>query len=160
MVVTEAVSVAIEEAHAQVRRIVVGVDGSDSSKDALRWAARMIPVIGDELEAVIAWDYPTNYGWAIATPDDWRPDIDADKVLQAVLDEVFGGDRPQRLVATVCQGHPSAVLLDAARHATMLVVGGRGHGRFAGRLLGSVSTACAEHALCPVLVVHHKPAPA
>jgi nucleotide-binding universal stress UspA family protein len=53
------------------------------------------------------------------------------------------------------------VLIDASQGATMLVVGSRGHGGFAGLLLGSVSANVAEHASCPVLIIHgHQPLPA
>ena len=138
-------------------RIVVGVDGSEASKSALRWAARMAPVVGGSLHAVIAWDYPRSYGWSMAVPDDWRPDLDADKLVQSMVDEVFGATRPAGLTVEVRQGHPSNVLVESARHAAMLVVGSRGHGGLTGVLLGSVSRACVEHARCPVLVVHDDP---
>jgi hypothetical protein len=64
-----------------------------------------------------------------------------------------GGD-PQPVDLVVRQGGAAAVLIDQSRDADLLVVGSRGHGGFAGLILGSVSTACAEHAHCPVLVVH------
>ena len=51
-------------------RIVVGVDGSEGSKDALRWAARQSELTGATLEVVTGWDYPAFYGWAPAIPDD------------------------------------------------------------------------------------------
>jgi nucleotide-binding universal stress UspA family protein len=138
------------------RRLVVGLDGSEPSKAALRWAARIAPVVDATIDAVIAWDYPQ----ALGVPgyvDDWRPDLDAEKVLQDSLDAAFAGDRPQGLRALVRQGPARQVLLQASSGAEMLVVGSRGHGGFAGLLLGSVSAACAEHAHCPVLVVHAEP---
>jgi Universal stress protein family len=51
-------------------RIVVGVDGSEGSRNALRWAARQATYTGAALEAVIGWEYPAFYGWAAAIPDD------------------------------------------------------------------------------------------
>jgi nucleotide-binding universal stress UspA family protein len=135
-------------------RIVVGVDGSESSKLALRWAARLIPVVGGSIEAVISWEYPSSYGWGPGVPTDWRPEIVAAKVLEQAFDEVFGPDRPADLTSTVREGRASFVLLDVSAGADLLVVGSRGHGGFAGLLLGSVSGACSEHATCPVLVVH------
>jgi nucleotide-binding universal stress UspA family protein len=138
------------------RRIVVGVDGSASSKAALRWAALLATATGAIIEAIIVWEFPQTYGGPVAL-DDWHPDLDAGEVLQQTVDEVFGAQRPPGLQTTVARGHARDVLLSASDDAEMLVVGSRGHGGFAGLLLGSVSAACAEHAHCPVLVAHGDP---
>ena len=135
----------------------MGVDGSQSSKSALRWAARLQPVFGGQIEAVTSWEWPSSYGWGVALPSDWRPDLDAAKALESAVDEVFGSDRPAGLVCSVREGRASYVLLEASDGADLLIVGSRGHGGFAGLLLGSVSTACTEHAKCPVLVAHGDP---
>lgn len=134
-------------------RIVVGVDGSESSKAALRWATRLLPVTGGWIDAVIAWHPPASYGLAYAPPD-WNPEKDAETVLSRAVDEVFGADRPAGMRLIVREGNPAKVLLDESNDADLLVVGSRGHGGFAGLLLGSVSAHCAEHATLPVLVVH------
>ena len=134
--------------------IVVGVDGSDPSKSALRWAAQLAPALGGTIEAVTAWEFPiiwpTEGGAAIW----WQPEDEARKILDETLKSVFGQSPPEGLIRSINQGHPANVLLDASKSAKMLIVGSRGHGGFAGLLLGSVSSACAEHATCPVLVVH------
>jgi nucleotide-binding universal stress UspA family protein len=134
-------------------RVVVGVDGSEESKLALQWAAKIADATGGYVEAVIAWQYPASFGWAVP-PSDWNPAQDADKTLTQTVDEVFGAQRPHDLALTVTEGYPARVLVVAARGATMLVVGSRGHGGFAGMLIGSVSANVAEHAQCSVLVVH------
>jgi nucleotide-binding universal stress UspA family protein len=133
--------------------IVVGVDGSEPSKQALRWAVKVAAPFGARLVAVAAWDYPSTYGWA-AWPVDWDLAKDTQKLLTETVDEVFGADRPADLELLVHQGGASAVLLKESAGALMLIVGSRGHGGFAGLLLGSVSANVAEHAKCPVLVVH------
>ena len=133
-------------------RVVVGVDGSEESKQALRWAQRVCAATGARLEAVTAWEFPTSYGWA-AVPLQYNPAEDMDKVLTQTVDEVFGSDRPKDMVLSVREGHPAKVLNEASHGAMMLVVGSRGHGGFYGMLLGSVSANVAEHATCPVLVV-------
>jgi nucleotide-binding universal stress UspA family protein len=97
---------------------------------------------------------PTGGFGYMTTPVDWDPAIGMEKALVDTLDLVFGAERPADLQVRVQEGHPTKVLLDAARGARMLVLGSRGHGGFAGLLLGSVSSACAERATCPVVVVH------
>jgi nucleotide-binding universal stress UspA family protein len=135
-------------------RIVVGVDGSESSKQALRWAARLSAAESSHIEAITAWDYPQAYNSPV--DPNWRPDLDAEMILDDTLREVFGDDRPAGLDPIVRHGPPRTVLIDASEGAELLIVGSRGHGGFAGLLLGSVSSACSEHAHCPVLVLHDK----
>jgi nucleotide-binding universal stress UspA family protein len=137
-------------------RLVVGVDGSEPSKAALRWAARFLASNGGRIDAVIAWHVPPSYGWAFTDPE-WHPDQNAEKVLTETVDAVFGTDRPPGTRLIVREGNPAKALLDETKDAELLVVGSRGHGGFAGLLLGSVSAKCAEHAKCPVLVVHSTP---
>jgi nucleotide-binding universal stress UspA family protein len=144
-------------------RIVVGVDGSKSSQQALRWARFLAGTTGCAIEAVIAWQPLSAYSWGTmgwaAYPGDWDPAADAHKVLTDNVEEVFGPDVAATITMTAREGGAAQVLLEASAGARMLVVGSRGHGGFAGLLLGSVSSACAEHASCPVLVVHGETAP-
>jgi nucleotide-binding universal stress UspA family protein len=135
------------------RRIVVGVDGSGHSLDALRWAAHFAAVFGAGLDAVATWQYPQSFGWAGVAPE-WNPSQDMAKVLDDAVLAVFGDQLPEGLRLLVQEGGAAKVLLDAGEGAVMLVVGSRGHGGFAGLLLGSVSANVAEHASCPVFIVH------
>jgi nucleotide-binding universal stress UspA family protein len=134
-------------------RIVVGVDGSPESKQALRWAAQLAGLTGANIDVVTAWQYPVSFGWA-AVPYDGSFSPDVEKALVAAVDEVFGERRPTNVALTVREGNATAVLLAESKGALMLVVGSRGHGGFAGLMLGSVSAHVAEHAHVPVLVVH------
>jgi nucleotide-binding universal stress UspA family protein len=132
-------------------KIVVGVDGSESSRQALRWAARHAKLSGASLEVVTCWETPPNYRWDVSAHFD--PGGDAEHSLQATVAEVLGEDPGITIKLTVVEGHPVPVLLDAAQGAPLLVVGSRGHGAFTGMLLGSVSHHCVGHAPCPVTVV-------
>jgi nucleotide-binding universal stress UspA family protein len=134
-------------------RIVVGVDGSESSKNALRWAARQARYTGATLEAVIGWEFPAFYGWAMIMSDDVDFGQLAERALTDTIDEVFGADRPSRLVTRVVCRHPALALVEASQGAELLVVGSRGYGGFKDALLGSVSTYCVHHAHCPVTVI-------
>jgi nucleotide-binding universal stress UspA family protein len=138
---------------AQQNRIVVGVDGSNPSKQALQWALFLSHTMDATVEAVMVWQPTPGYGF-VPPPDEWSPATEARNVLRSTVDEVFGAHTPDGLQLTLREGSVAGELLEAGRAARMLVVGSRGHGGFAGLLLGSVSAACAEHALCPVLVVH------
>jgi nucleotide-binding universal stress UspA family protein len=132
--------------------VVVGVDGSDQSLVALRWAAEYTRLTSATLRAVTAWHCPTTYGIA----PDWT-DMDfvaeARDQLEASLTQALGDSPGIPLETSVVEGQSAPVLLEAARDADLLVVGSHGHGRFAGMLMGSVSTHCVEHASCPVVVV-------
>ena len=139
-------------------RVVVGVDGSVPSQQALRWGAHLAAAFGAGLDAVTSWDFPASYGFG-AVPSDWDPATDMRKVLDETVQAVFGDQPPAGLRRLVREGGAAKVLLDASQDAIMLVVGSRGHGGFAGLLLGSVSANVAEHASCPVLVIHGDQAP-
>jgi nucleotide-binding universal stress UspA family protein len=134
-------------------RIVVGVDGSEPSRKALRWAASAAEATGATVDALTVWHLPVSYGWSFV-PDEWNPSVDATHSLNKAVDAAFPDGRPSRLNLVVKEGVPAKVLLEESKTATLLVLGCRGHGGVAGLLLGSVSANCAEHASCPVLVVH------
>ena len=138
-------------------RIVVGVDGSAPSAQALRWAVALAKLTGQEIHAVSAWTPPTAYGWGPIIDDtDWEEN--ARVVLADAVKAALDDDAPLVRQETV-HGHPAQVLLDAAAGAELLVVGNRGRGGFAGLLLGSVSRHVSAHAACPVLVVHEDDSP-
>ena len=138
-------------------RVVVGVDGSEPSYQALRWAAKIADASGAHIDAVAAWQYSIPFGW---TNPSWDPRADMEKVLSETVHAALG-ERPPDMNLVVCEGNPARVLLEKSAGALMVVVGSRGHGGFAGLMLGSVSTAITQHASCPVLVIRgDKPVPA
>lgn len=143
------------ESSTPAQGIVVGVDGSPLSIEALRWAARLQPTVGGPIRAIAAWHVPTSSAAFVQYPGiDWNPEQDAAGILDEALTEAFGDSRPEGLTASTVEGRPAQVLVEASEGASMLVVGSRGLGGFMGLLLGSVSRACAEHAKCPVMVLH------
>ena len=133
-------------------RIVVGVDGSESSMAALRWAVRQAKLTGSSVDAVIAWRVPSGYGLAPIADGGLDFEGDAKKILADALNEV-GGAANVVIRPTVVEGYPADVLVWSARGADLLVVGSRGHGGFTSALLGLVSHHCVHHASCPVLVI-------
>ena len=134
-------------------RIVVGIDGSEGSKHALRWAVRQAGFTGAAVEAVSAWEYPAYFGWAQGMPSDYDLAGFAQQALTETLDEVLGPERPTWLRTRVVQGHPAQVLVEASAGAELLVVGSRGYGGLADVMLGSVSTYCVHHAHGPVTII-------
>jgi nucleotide-binding universal stress UspA family protein len=151
---------AMDEQKHQNRRIVVGVDGSDQSRAALRWALRQAELTGAEVQAVIAWTYAVmGYGWApvlAADEADWGET--AAKTLAGVVADEADPAAEVRVSTSVVEGNAAQVLLKAAEGAELLVVGSRGHGGFAGALLGSVSQHCAHLAPCPIVIVRNRDA--
>jgi nucleotide-binding universal stress UspA family protein len=135
--------------------IVVGVDGSEESKEALRWALEEARLRDATLRAVYAWHNPYLLAPGFGPPEDFRPDAlreQAAETLDAVIKEVVGTS-DVNVDTVVVEGPAGSVLVEAAEGAELLVVGSRGHGGFVGLLLGSVSQQCVTHAPCPVLVV-------
>ncbi len=133
-------------------RIVVGIDGSPSSLDALDWAARQADLTGCSLEIVMTWLWPSSYGWAVPIPTDFDPEEDVRRSLETAVDRVRARYPNLRIDPRVVSGHPAPILVEASKGADLLVVGSRGHGEFVGMLIGSVSEFCATNGHCPVLV--------
>lgn len=135
-----------------VRTVVVGIDGSPDSHRALKWAmdeaarvpSRFVLVHGVEVGVAAASPYGTGVLFE-----------QLEEGGRTILDEVLAEVRAAGFEAEgrVEVGSAAHALIEASRDADLLVVGCRGHGGFAGLLLGSVSAACAHHAHCPVVVV-------
>lgn len=136
-------------------RIVVGVDGSEASVAALRWAVAEAALRSAEVEAVHAWTYPplTSIPGVMPPPTFARDELagDARKVLDEACAKVDARDVHVRRIVT--EGAAAHRLVDQAKGADLLVVGSRGHGGFVGLLLGSVSHQVAHHAPCPVAII-------
>jgi len=135
--------------------VLVGVDGSPASDAALGFAFEEADRRGGVLRALHSWEPP-------ASP--WRgerwPLSGSAKVAAAEGRRVREWIQPWHdrhpLVAVeqnVTSDRPAVALIEAAKDATLLVVGSRGHGGFAGLLLGSVSQQVIHHAACPVAVI-------
>jgi nucleotide-binding universal stress UspA family protein len=134
--------------------VVVGVDGSQESRDALRWGLRFARLTGAGVRALTAWQYPASYAWAPAILDQVDPEGDARRMLKQTVEEVLaGGDVVVH--AEVVRGPAGIALTQAAKGAEALVIGSRGHGALTGMLLGSVSEYCLHHATCPVVIIRH-----
>lgn len=147
----------MSEQQAERPRIVVGLDGSQASNEALKWAAEEAKLLGATVEAIHAWQLPPTYGWGPVVPS---PNLDLSENAQATvreaLKEVFGESVPDYVHATIVEGQAAHSLIEAAKGAHLLVVGSHGRGGFAGMLLGSVSQQCVQHATCPVVVIRGK----
>lgn len=143
--------------------IVVGVDGSPASKEALRWAAEEARIRGARLVAVHAWAFlppaPMAEPGMMPMPAvDYAGTIEAERAaaeseLDAVLEEVFPEGPPVSVERMLVEGGAGTVLEEAARDADLVVVGSRGRSGLTAALLGSVSKHVLQHASCPVVVI-------
>lgn len=142
--------------------IIVGVDGSEESQHALRWAAGEARMRGDQLVALHAYTSPIAYypyGEFPGGPDtrvheELRRQAEQ-LVADAVADVHQEHDGVHVVKKVVEDGQPARALTQEAGSDDILVVGSRGRGGFAGLMLGSVSQQAAQHAPCPIVVIPH-----
>ena len=138
------------------RTIVVGVDGSPHSRKALTWAAAEAARHGCDLLVVNVWEHTLlPPAGSVSVSERFVPDPSqrtADDLLQVIKDEL-GAQPPVVVRPLVRQGSPAEVLIEESAGADLLVVGRRGHGGFAGLVLGSVSQHVSAYAKCTVTVV-------
>lgn len=132
------------------RRIVVGVDGTDTSFEALRWAVAEARTHGAIVEAVHVWQMPSH-----GRRDDVEAAAQTDLARAVALADVGGLSHP--IVKKLRCGPVSEVLIDAARDADLVVLGRRPQARTKRLLKGSVSDSVARRARCPVVVVPSSP---
>jgi nucleotide-binding universal stress UspA family protein len=145
-----------ESATARARadeRVVAGVDGSETSDRALRWALDDARARGGIVTAVHAWHVPFSMSLTAGTRDHSAFEDAAGRLLDQVVDATAAEYRDVPVERVLVGGSPADVLLGAARDGVLVVVGGRGVGGFRGLLLGSVSQQLAHHAPCPVVVI-------
>ena len=143
-------------------RVVVGIDGSETSRRAARWAAHEARLRGAKLKIVSAWHAPL-YGYAhLGSSTAISQDISdglvenaQERLAEAIREaRVEAGDIELETIAA--EGRPAKVLLQVSQGADLLVVGSRGLGGFRELMLGSVSQQCAQHASCPVVIFRHE----
>jgi nucleotide-binding universal stress UspA family protein len=134
--------------------VLVGTDGSPHAQAAVRWASEEAQRRGATLEVLHA--YQEVWGADRHLPRENLLEVARSHAEEIISDAEIAahevaGKVPVRAVASV--GHPVDILLRAAAHATVVVVGSRGLGGFTSLLLGSVGQGVAMHAPCPVVVV-------
>ena len=147
-----------EAAKSQVQehKVVVGVDGSDGSLKALRFAIEEARRRGASVEVIHSWRVVYMGEPMGMVPLQFPAEQFADtakKVLGDALDSVKDDAKGVTLVGKVVQGPAAQTLIDAGKSAECIVVGRRGHGGFFGLVLGSVAQQVAYHASCPVVLI-------
>ncbi|QSB16510.1 universal stress protein [Natronosporangium hydrolyticum] len=136
--------------------IVVGVDGSEPSRAACRWAATEARLRGHPLELVYGYIGPALAVPLMAPPYDWLPPAmqeEAEELVAQAVAQVREQEPTVQVTGRAVAGAPNQLLVDLSAEAYQVVVGHRGHGGFRSLLLGSVASTVAAHAHAPVVVV-------
>ena len=142
-----------------MEHIVVGVEGSDSSRPALEWAYEEAAPPRAALTVFPTWHppaLPMTPPYGSIPPEDYggQPRREALELLERFTSELVPKDPAVDVRTSVEEGkNPAKVLIERSKEADLVVVGSRGHGGFVGMLLGSVSQHIVAHAECPVVVV-------
>jgi nucleotide-binding universal stress UspA family protein len=143
---------------AEIKLIVVGVDGSDSSRKALSWAYDEAAHHGASITAISTWHppaMPMTPPYGSIPPEGYasQPKQEALNLLERFVGALDVREPAVDVQTAVEEGNPAEVLIERSKEADLVVVGSRGHGGFKGMLLGSVSQHLVAHADCPVVVV-------
>jgi nucleotide-binding universal stress UspA family protein len=142
--------------------VVVGVDGSACSLDAVSLAAREAVLRNRPLHVVYAFFWPflgVPLGPSPLGPPDGGLLNDTQRIVQEAVDRARQAEPSVAVTGAAITGAVAEVLIDQSRVAAVVVVGDRGLGGFTGLLVGSVAVQLAAHAACPVLVARGRPNP-
>lgn len=134
-------------------QIVVGVDGSDASLRALRWAASEARARGGTVHAITAWHWDGSGTFFVAatSPADERDR--AQQILDEAIANVSAEFADVVIAGELVEAPPGRALTYVAANADILVLGSHGHSRLHHAVLGSVSEECVRRAPCPVVVL-------
>jgi nucleotide-binding universal stress UspA family protein len=130
------------------------VDGSEGSVHALRWALNEARLRHDTVDVIHGWHVPyvSDTAGMIPYPGELLQES-AESVLADVLAAVASDAEGVTVTSHIEQGTGAPILIEASKHADLLVVGRRGHGGFVSLVMGSVAQHVAAHACCPVVIV-------
>jgi nucleotide-binding universal stress UspA family protein len=142
----------------EIKLIVVGVDGSKSSRAALQWAYDEATHHDASLTVISTWHppaMPMTPPYGSIPPEGYvsQPKRDALDLLQKLVADLEERNPPVDVRTAIEEGNPAEVLIERSKEADLMVLGSRGHGGFAGMLLGSVSQHLVAHGQCPIVVV-------
>ena len=142
--------------------VVVGVDGTLASMNALSWASKFAHATGQRLKVITTWSNESVVSRVSAFGETPRHDDSimeredhAKEAIARSVKEVFADGAPDWVTVEVIAGKPADILVGESKSASLLVVGTRGHGHLAELVLGSVSSECVARANCPVTVVRN-----
>jgi len=143
-----------------VASVVVGIDGSEASRAALRWAADEAKQRGAALRVVHTWDHP----YSVPGPhtQTGRPKVDEEvterRLAEELLDRELAATGVEatgiRVERELVEGPPAKRLLGAAEGADLLVIGSDRHPKLVDIPLGRVGRECVQHSPCPIVIVH------
>jgi nucleotide-binding universal stress UspA family protein len=143
--------------------VVVGIDGSEASREALRWAADEAKLRGAALRVVHSWSRP--YAVSGPNPQSHRPAVDEEDTERRLAEDLVDRELAAtgveatgvRIEPELVEGPPARTLIDAAQHADLLVIGSGRRGKLADIPLGRIGRECVQHSPCPVVIVRPTP---
>jgi len=128
--------------------VVVGIDGTANSQDALEWAVREAVLRAVPLEVLHVRTFRREFSETVQGAEE-----DEEAILDRAIGRALELSANVRVLGHVADPPAAEALIEESRRADLLVVGGRGLGDFGALALGSVSHDCARRSHCPVVIV-------